>query len=302
MERVKTFFISIFKFFKNIFIPNGIDIQDDITVTPPKPITPYIFIALTLVLYLAVQATDFSIILLFKRLTGLGYQNYEYPPLNVVTLLDTYFFPIYWDYWPEVIDPLIETIQMAFLGSFIGSLLALPAAFFASSNITKSKLILVVTRTILSVLRTIPIIIYAGLFVLAFRKGAFPGMLAVSIFTFSIVAKMLFEKIETIDLGAYEAIQSTGASKAKSFVTAVLPQILPSYYSMSLYAFEINIRYAAVLGYVGAGGIGIILKSNMEALDIDTFETNSVFVILIFIWFIVVLIETLSRLLRRRLA
>ena len=109
---------------------------------------------------------------------------------------------------------------------------------------------------------------------------------------------MLFEKIETIDLGAFEAIQSTGASKGKSIVTAVLPQIMPSFYSMSLYAFEINVRYAAVLGYVGAGGIGLILKSNMADLDL----TNRVFTMLFFVWIVVISIETVSRFLRRRLA
>jgi phosphonate transport system permease protein len=109
---------------------------------------------------------------------------------------------------------------------------------------------------------------------------------------------MLFEKIETIDLSSYEAIQSTGASKVRSFIVAILPQILPSYYSMSLYAFEINIRYAAVLGYVGAGGIGLLLKNNMA----DLYLNNRVFTMLFFIWLIVIMIETFSRFLRRRLA
>lgn len=299
---IKKFFIYIFKIIKNIFIPDKIEINDGIIVVPPRPITPYIVIALSIVLYFAVKATDFSIILLVQKLTGFGYGKLQYPPLTIGKLLTTYYLPPDWSYWKEVIDPLVETIQMAFLGSFLGSAFALPASFFASSNITKNKIILVTTRTILSVFRTLPIIIYAGLFVLAFRKGAFPGMLAVAIFTFSIVAKMLFEKIETIDLGSYEAIQSTGASRIKSFVTAVLPQILPSYYSMSLYAFEINIRYAAVLGYVGAGGIGLILKNSMADLNPYGSTANRVFVILFFIWIVVIAIETLSRFLRRRLA
>lgn len=297
MEKIKEFFIRIFKFIKNIFIPEQIEIDGGILVSPPKSATPYVTIAFLFVLYFAVQATNFSLVVLFQKLFGVGYGNYEYRPLTAWSYLTTYYFPIDYGYWTEVIKPLLETIQMSFLGSFIGSLLALPAAFFASSNINKNKFLLVITRAILTVFRTLPIIIYAALFVLVLGKGAFPGTLAITVFTFSIVAKMLFEKIETIDLNSYEAIQSTGASKIRSFTVAVLPQILPSYYSMSLYAFEINIRYAAVLGYVGAGGIGLLLKNNMADLALS----NRVFTMLFFIWIIVICIESLSRFLRRRL-
>ena len=298
MEKLKELLTNLHKFIKNIFIPEQIEINDGIIVSPPKSVTPYVTIAFLFVLYFAVQATNFSLIVLFQKLFGIGYGGYEYRPLTAWSYLTTYYFPIDYSYHTEVYKPLIETIQMSFLGSFVGSALALPAAFFASSNINKNKPLLLLTRTILSVFRTLPIIIYAALFVLVLGKGVFPGTLAITVFTFSIVAKMLFEKIETIDLNSYEAIQSTGASKVKSFVVAVLPQILPSYYSMSLYAFEINIRYAAVLGYVGAGGIGLLLKNNMADLNLN----NRVFTMLFFIWLIVIMIETLSRFLRRRLA
>lgn len=298
MEKLKKLFSKVNRFIRNIFIPEQIEIQDGILVSPPRSVMPYVVIAFIIFTYLAVQATDFSIILLVQKLFGIGYGSYEYPPLTAWSYLTTYYFPIDYGYWTEVLTPLLETIQMSFLGSFVGAALALPASFFASSNITKNKYILVSTRFVLSIFRTLPIIIYASLFVLALGTGAFPGTLAIAVFTFSIVAKMLFEKIETIDLGPYEAIQSTGASKAKSFVTAVLPQILPSYYSMSLYSFEINIRYAAVLGYVGAGGIGLLLKNNMADLSLN----NRVFTMLFFIWLLVIMIETISRQLRRRLA
>lgn len=298
MEKFKSFVKKTGKFIRNIFIPEQIEIQDGILVAPPRSIAPYVVIAFLIVSYLAVKATDFSLILLVQKLFGIGYGSYAYPPLTATTYLTRYYFPIDFGYWTEVIDPLIETIQMSFLGSFIGAAFALPVSFFASSNITKNKLLLVTTRSILTVFRTLPIIIYAALFVFAFGKGVFPGTIAIALFTFSIVAKMLFEKIETVDLGAYEAIQSTGATKAKSFMAAVLPQILPSYYSMSLYAFEINVRYAAVLGYVGAGGIGLLLKNNMA----DLAYNDRVFTMLFFIWLVVIFIETLSRSLRRRLS
>jgi phosphonate transport system permease protein len=215
------------------------------------------------------------------------------PPTAIEYFLQTYL-PMDWSVLPDIKNPLIETLQMAFVGSFIGSALALPAAILASSNIVKSNYVLVPVRLVLSFLRTLPIIIYASLFVLVVGLGALPGILAIIVFTFSIVAKMLFERIETVDMGAYEAIQSTGATKLQSFTTAIMPQILPSFYSMSLYAFEINVRYAAILGYVGAGGIGDYLNKTFEA------NKQGVLTVLLFIWIVVVLIELTSKQLRRR--
>lgn len=303
MEKIKNFFKSIALYIKHIFIPEPIEIDDGKLVPTPRPILPIIIIILVFVTYVSIRITDFSLIVLFEKLFGIGYYPNGYRPLTMWGLIG-FYLPPDWSYWKEVIPLLIETIQIAFLGSFIGVIFALPMSFFASSNITKTKWVLIPSRVILSILRTLPIIIYASLFVLAFSRGAFPGMLAVSIFTFSIVSKMLFEKIETLDLSAYEAIQSTGASKAKSFVAAVLPQILPNYYSMSLYAFEINVRYAAVLGMVGAGGIGLKLRQYMGNLTTDPLYRTSdrVFVMLFFIWLVVVSIEGLSRYIRRRLA
>ena len=298
MKKFKDKIIEIGKYIKNIFIPEQIVINDGIIVSPPRSIAPYVVIAFLIVSFYAIDVTGFSLIVLVQKLFGIGNWRYEYPPMTAYEYFTDYYIPVNWAYWTKVIDPLIETLQMSFLGSFVGAAFALPVSFFASSNITKNKVILISARTVLTIFRTLPIIIYAIMFVFIFGQGAFPGTLAIALFTFSIVAKMLFEKIETVDLGAYEAIQSTGASKAKSFVAAILPQILPSYYSMSLYAFEINVRYAAILGYVGAGGIGLILKNNMA----DLAYNNRVLTMLFFIWLVVISIETLSRYLRRRLA
>ena len=109
---------------------------------------------------------------------------------------------------------------------------------------------------------------------------------------------MLYERIETLDLGAYEAIESTGASKIRAFMVALMPSIAPIFYSISLYAFEINIRYAAILGYVGAGGIGFILDDSMK----NPGKNDQTIVIVIFIFFTVIVIESISRALRRRLS
>ena len=205
-------------------------------------------------------------------------------------------YPPNFEYLERVWKPMVDTIQMSLLGSLVGSVLALPVALFASSNIITNKYIIVSVRFFLSILRTLPVLVYALLLTLIFGFGPFAGTIAIAIFTFAIVSKMLYEKIETIDMGAFIAIESTGANKVNTFTTAVLPQIMPNYLSISLYSFEINIRYAAILGYVGAGGIGILLNDRMNWR-----LYNDVIVVLLVLLVTVVMIETLSRYVRRRL-
>lgn len=206
-------------------------------------------------------------------------------------------YPPNFEYLEKVWEPMVDTIQMSFLGSFVGSILALPVALFASSNIIKNKVVIVTIRFLLSILRTLPVLVYALLLTLVFGFGPFAGTIAITIFTFAIVSKMLYEKIETIDMGAFTAIEATGATKVNTFTAAVLPQIMPNYLSISLYSFEINIRYAAILGYVGAGGIGLLLNDRMNWR-----QYNDVVVVLLVLLATVVMIETLSRYVRRRLS
>lgn len=279
---------NLFQRLKAIFVPVPITTNNNTVVVPPKPIMPYVLIGFVLVFYFAARATDFSLIVVISRTF-----NFRLGPFGIVKR----FFPVDWSYAPYVLDPIFETIQMSFLGSLIGSLLALPAAYFASQNLTKNRFVVGAVRVLLSIFRTLPILIYASFFKLIFFLGALPGTIAIALFTFSIVSKMLYERIETLDLGAYHAIQSTGASKIKAFMVALMPAIYPIFYSLSLYAFEINIRYAAILGYVGAGGIGFDLDNAMKNLP----QNNRTIVILLFIFVTVVIIENTSRYLRRRL-
>ncbi|MCK5762136.1 MAG: phosphonate ABC transporter, permease protein PhnE [Candidatus Izimaplasma sp.] len=205
-------------------------------------------------------------------------------------------FPPNFPYLEKVWQPMVDTIQMSLLGSMVGAIFALPVSLFASTNIIKNKITIVVIRFILSIFRTLPVLVYALMLTMVFGFGPFAGTVAIAIFTFAIVSKMLYEKIETIDMGAFIAIESTGAGKVNTFTTAVLPQIMPNYLSIALYSFEINIRYAAILGYVGAGGIGILLNDRMNWRDYD-----SVITVLLVLLVTVVAIESLSRYIRRRL-
>ena len=166
-------------------------------------------------------------------------------------------------------DTLKDTIQMSLLGTITGCLIGLPIAILSSSNINKNKPTLLFFRFVLSVMRSVPTLILASISALIFGLGTFAGTVAIVLFTIGIVAKMLFESIETIDMKPFEAMQSFGATTLQAFWAACMPQILPTYLSHSLYCFEMNVRAASILGYVGAGGLGILINERIGWRDYE---------------------------------
>ena len=201
-----------------------------------------------------------------------------------------------WEFLPRVIDPLIETFQIAVIASFIGCGLALPITFFASRTTVPNAPTLIVSRGILSVVRAIPDFLYALIFVAALGIGPLPGILAQIMFDIGVVAKLLSETVDGVDAGPIEAADAGGADRKQMVRWAVLPQVLPNYVAFSLYAFELNVRASTVLGFVGAGGIGFLLRTQYQFL-----QWSNVSVIIISLFVIVVVIEIISIRLRRRL-
>ena len=199
-------------------------------------------------------------------------------------------------FFEKVVDPLLDTIKMSLLGSIIGCILALPFAVIASSNINKNKPSLMLVRLILGIIRTIPTLVLATFFALIFGLGTVAGTGAIVVFTFGVVGKMLFESIETIDLRPFEALESMGANKFEAFWTACIPQILPTYLSHCLYCFEMNVRAAAILGYVGAGGLGILINERIGWRDY-----NGLGIVLLSLFVAVLIIEQISTYFRRKL-
>ena len=234
------------KLFDRIFKPQVITIPNGKTVSRPRSRMPLILICFVLVIIWALRMTGFDLSVIASRIN------------KMMDLLKKIFQPD-WSFFPKVIKPLLDTIKMSILGTVVGCALALPVAILSSSNINKNVAIVSVLRFILGLIRTLPTLILAQVCALIFSLGTFAGTVAISIFTFGIVAKMLFESIETIDMGPFEAMEALGANKFKAFWSACVPQILPIYLSHSLYCFEMNIRASAILGYVGAGGLGMVL-------------------------------------------
>lgn len=205
--------------------------------------------------------------------------------------------------WGYIYDPsgedllrgLVDTMAIAVLGTFIAGILSIPFAFMASNNITKNKILVASNKFILSFIRVFPDIVLALLFIKAVGPGAFAGVLALGIGAIGMLGKLIAESIENVDLSAREALIATGANPIKTFMFAVVPQVLPNYFSFVMYRLEVNMRAATVLGVIGAGGIGTPL---IFALSVRDWER--VGIILFGIIIMVSLVDFLSTKIRSR--
>jgi phosphonate transport system permease protein len=200
------------------------------------------------------------------------------------------------DYLPQIRERLLETIKIALAATVIGSALSLPFALVGTRTLAASRAVYNLGRGFLNLLRTIPDLVLAALLASAFGLGPLPGLLALIFFTFGVVAKLLSDTVETVDPGPMEAIAAAGGTRLQRAVFAVLPQVAPDYVAYALYAFEINVRVAAVLGLVGAGGIGQILYR-----DINFFKYSHVGLIIAATFAVVFVIDSLSTWLRSKL-
>ena len=269
--------------FDRIFKPEVITLANGHKVERPRSRIPLIIICLLAVLTISIKLTGFDLMIVIKRLYQLG------------AILGKIFQPDF-SFLPKVIGPLIDTIKMSLLGTIIGCSVALPIAILSSSNINKNKTINFLCKLLLALVRTLPTIIIATMAALIFRLGTFAGTVAITIFTFGVVGKMLFESIETIDMGPFEAMESFGANKFEAFWSACIPQILPTYLSHCLYCFEMNIRAASILGYVGAGGLGLLINERIGWRDYNSLGT-----VLLVLFIAVVVVDSLSTYFRKKL-
>jgi phosphonate transport system permease protein len=202
-----------------------------------------------------------------------------------------------WEFGSEAKpNALIETIQIAVLAAEIGCLVALPIAFWASRLTAPNLGAYVAAKGFLNIVRTVPDIFWAMLFVAALGVGPFAGLLALIIFAFSIMGKLLSETVDAADPGPLEAAKATGSRHTAAVQSAVMPQVLPNYVAYALYIFEICIRASAVIGLVGAGGIGRVLDTQRKFLAFDR-----VLAVVIVLFVIVFAIEQVSVYVRRKL-
>jgi len=201
-----------------------------------------------------------------------------------------------WSYFDFIAQPLIETIHIATLGTIVTFFIAFPLAFLAARNTTPNLATWFIGRFILVASRSVNTVVWALLFVAIFGPGPVAGIWAVAFRSIGFMGKLIAEAIEEIDAGPVEAIASTGASRLKVLLVGVLPQVLPVIYGTTIYRWDINIRESTVLGFVGAGGIGIQLYAS-----INQFAWDEVSLMLLTIFGVVVISEYVSAIVRQKI-
>ena len=189
-----------------------------------------------------------------------------------------------------------ETILMAYVGTLTGAVIAFALNFVAAPNLTRRAWLVFAVRRGLEFCRTVPDVVFALIFVVAFGLGALPGVLAIAIHSAGSLGKQFFETTENIDMKPIEGLRASGASYVQTIRFAALPQVIASFTTFALLRFEINVRGATVLGFVGAGGIG---QDLMEA--IRKFYYSDVSAILVMIIAVVMAIDIGTQYLRRAL-
>ena len=205
-------------------------------------------------------------------------------------------WPPRWAYLPTILRPLIETIHIATLGTAIAVVLALPVAFLAARNTTANQFTWLIGRGILVGSRSINTVIWGLVFVAIFGPGPVAGICAVAARSVGFLAKLVAEAIEEGRVGQVEAIAATGAGTSQVWMVAILPQVLPVLIGTAVYRWDINVRESSVLGFVGAGGIGLYLYAS-----INQFAWQQVLVILIATSVIVLISEAVSAWVRSRI-
>ena len=200
-----------------------------------------------------------------------------------------------WDH-AELVRSMVETVAMAFLGTVLATLLALPLGFMGARNIVPSAAFRFVTRRLFDGCRGLDQFIWALVFVRAVGLGPIAGILAIAVAETGILAKLFAEAIENIDTKQLDGIRATGGARLAELRYGVTPQILPVMISQALYSIESNSREATILGLVGAGGIGLRLS---ERIQINAWDQVAFTILLILIT--VAAIDTVSKWLRLRL-
>lgn len=213
--------------------------------------------------------------------------------------------PNMWDFLTRMFPPdlkilttlkprVIETIQIAVMGTILGLAVAFPLCFFAAKNFMPNSYIYNVIRFLFNSFRGISEIVYALVFVSMVGLGPFPGVLALAVHTTGALGKYFSEAIENMPQESLDAIKAIGANKLQIIVHGIVPDLIPQFFSYVLYYLEHNIRQATILGLVGAGGIGIELITSIKL-----FKYREVLTILIIMLLLVTIVDRISFRLRK---
>ena len=207
------------------------------------------------------------------------------------------------EFWPNpafipiIIDPLLETLLIAFWGTVLATVFAMPVAYISARNTSPFyPVVYLFGRSIIVLSRSTHEFIFALIFVSALGLGPLPGILALGFRSIGFLAKTTSEVIENVDHDPIEAMEATGANPISVFMFGILPQIYPIVVGNVIFQLDINLRRAAILGMVGAGGIGYVFSEQMQA-----YEWNNAGTVVLGIAVMVIMGEAISNRIRIRL-
>jgi phosphonate transport system permease protein len=222
----------------------------------PQPPSHRVRNLLTALVLLVVVGNLLAIDIRWDRLPDL--------PGRLLTTARLMFLPPDWSYADRAWAGMVESIQIAWVGTLIGAAISLPLGFLAAHNVS-GKAGFTLVRQILNAIRAIPELLWALVFFIPMvGLGPFAGALALGVNSTGTLGKLTSEVVEGIDQGPVEAARASGASRVQMLRWGVLPQVLPEVVAFWLYRFEINLRASAILGLVGAGGVGAVLAQTLQ--------------------------------------
>jgi phosphonate transport system permease protein len=191
------------------------------------------------------------------RLLNVNYSFLATAPREFMDLIER-MYPPNVAYTGEIWRPLVETVHIAVLGTVLAIVLSVPVSLLGAENTAPNRVGYAVGKFIISFTRSVNVIIWALVFVIIMGPGALAGVLAVGIRSIGFCSKLLAEAIEEIDRGQVEAIHATGANSIEAAIYGIVPQIKPAFVGITTYRWDINVRASTIIGFVGAGGIGVV--------------------------------------------
>ena len=192
---------------------------------------------------------------------------------------------------------MIETVQMAVVGTLLGALFAAPLSFFAARTTSLSRVLSSIIKTVMNITRATPVIVYAIILTAIVGLGKATGAIALAVGTFVMLTKLYAEALESISSGPVEAVRAAGGNTIQTFIFGMLPQVFPNYVATTLYAFELNLQASFILGFVGAGGIGYDLQNYLRE-----FAFTRVSMVLLIIIVVVNVVDFVSYRIRRAIS
>ncbi|WP_088007011.1 phosphonate ABC transporter, permease protein PhnE [Indiicoccus explosivorum] len=213
---------------------------------------------------------------------------------NMIEFLSQWF-PMNFSELPDMVEDMLETLAMAFLGSVFGLLIALPLSFAAARNTAPSKTLYNLMRIGLSFVRSVPEIVFGLILLTTLGLGPFPAVIAIMLHNIGVMGKLISELIEAADPGPQEAMKAVGAKNWLASLFSILPQIWPNVLSNFFYRFEVAIRTSLILGFIGGGGIGQRLFN-----DFKTFQYASVSLDVLIIMVMVIAVDFIGSFVRNR--